>query len=103
MIWKFDVDLERALWRSDRKVTIKMPACSHVLTAQIQNDKLVLWAIVNPKMPERYVDVCTVLTGEEEPAGFNHRDYVNTVQAPAGLVLHVFCKTRTALEEGKDF
>jgi len=66
---------------------IRMPESAHILTVQIQNNKITLWATVNPDnlMTDRKFVV--VGTGGE----FNDDDasYIGTVQA-MGLVWHIF-------------
>lgn len=65
---------------------------TQIVDVQVQHDKLVVWAMVDPNAPEREVMFRLVTTGMEfdklEPY-----DHIGTVQMDSGyLVLHVFAK-----------
>ena len=66
---------------------ISMPANSKMLSVQLQNGELVLWALIDKKNPSRFYIVEIFGTGHEVDTT---RDYVGTVQYPMGLVWHVF-------------
>lgn len=69
--------------------TVTMPAGAHVLSVQSQNDRLCLWAKVNPanEAVERYFRIAG--TGHELDG--NVGSHIATVQVCGGdLVFHVF-------------
>ena len=69
----------------------KMPKGAKVLDAQMQNDDLVLWALVNPKHSEKEKTFHIYGTGFElTEYEKKHYDYLTTVQTAHGLVWHVF-------------
>jgi len=87
-IWKFPVPLEP-------RSSIMMPPGSRVLTAQMQNGKLMLWAVVDAAVKTRDERIFSVVgTGQPE---LNEIDafltYIATVQVGGligTLVMHVF-------------
>jgi len=62
-----------------------------ILSAQIQENNLVVWAIVNPKNSMKtktfYVYVSCL---EKEAYDKKHYEYISTVQTSHGLVWHLF-------------
>jgi hypothetical protein len=81
-IWKFPLSLGIDL-------PITMPAGAQVLTAQVQNDRICLWALVDPSLPKelRYFEVLG--TGQEFP--HNERAYIPSLQI-GNFVWHIFEK-----------
>lgn len=70
---------------------IKLPLYSEVLTAQLQDQRIMLWIKLDPKLPKIRVRKFEVIgTGWEIDT--NPRDYISTVQTHDGLVFHVFEK-----------
>jgi len=68
---------------------IEMPANSSVLTVQAQQNKLQLWAIVNPDAPKKKRKFMVIGTGFELPANCTDRNYISTVQDDI-YVFHIF-------------
>lgn len=87
VIWKY---------RLDRDVpgsqVIEMPDFSVALTAQIQDDRICLWAFVDPSKPPRQRKFEVIATGQTVNGWIgngNHRTYIATVQQ-GPYVWHVF-------------
>lgn len=84
-IWKFK------LYLKDRQ-TINTPAGSKFLTVNMQNNDLVIYAVVDTEIPEELIgmrEIAIVETGSPMPDG--DVDYIGTVTLPlSGYVLHVF-------------
>lgn len=70
--------------------TIELPKHSKILTVQIQNGNICLWALVFPQEVMQKYKVRIIGTGH--PAGYvDADDYIGTVQQNEGqLVWHVF-------------
>ena len=66
---------------------VEMPEGFEILTAQIQNGVLCIWAIVNPENKTTKVEFEILSTGEQMEQ--ERRRYVGTAQDGA-LVWHVF-------------
>lgn len=79
-IWKFTL-------RRDEKQFILIPMGAEFLTAQIRNNDIYLWAIVNPKNPTSTRCIKVFGTGQE----FSNKNiiYIATVQEPP-FVWHIF-------------
>jgi hypothetical protein len=75
------------------KLEIEMPKGARVLTAQVQDNKPMLWAVVNPekKEMEKRTFEC-VTTGSEIKRGERtYMGYISTLQLHSRpLVIHVF-------------
>ena len=83
VIWKFDVPPEGP---------IEIPKGAEILTVQIQHEKPVLWAIVDPEAPKVKRVAQVFGTGHEVPKGvlFDNQ-YVGTFQAAGGtFIWHLF-------------
>lgn len=68
--------------------TIKINADAQILDVQIQNYRIVLWAIIDT---ENYIlerAITAVFTGQEYPTKITDK-YIGTVQQN-GLVVHIF-------------
>ena len=79
-IWKFELD-------SDGE--IQMPAGANILTVQTQNDKPMIWAIVDPQAPMETKKFTVLGTGWFVPPSTGV--YIGTFQLQGGaLVFHVF-------------
>ena len=76
-------------YRSDVQLAISMPVGAQVLSVQMQHGEAQLWALVDPKSPERLRKFRVVGTGhpiEGDPGVF-----IDTFQMNQGdLVFHVF-------------
>lgn len=70
-------------------VTVRMPLRSEILSVQVQDGKITLWAMVDSSaMPW---DRTFTVVGTGHPADeLNTKDYIGTVQMPNGLVWHIF-------------
>lgn len=80
-IWKYEIPVADDF-------SLLMPAGAEVLTVQVQNDKPMLWCIVDPDLPQdlRWFKMHGTGHPIEEV-----RDYIATFQMHGGaLVLHVF-------------
>lgn len=83
------------IWRYSLRLVneqeIDLPGHVSPLSVQIQNDEIVLWAIVNPGSQKYHRKVFIVGTGHALPDVVLHpyTKYVGTVQQGA-LVWHVF-------------
>jgi len=84
-IWKYSLDI------ADGPQTIKMPAISDVLTAQMQGNTVTLWALVFPESGSDIITKTFYVFG----TGWDVPDiplrYINTVQV-GWMVFHVFEK-----------
>lgn len=85
-IWKFTFDIKS-------KVVIPMPKGAKILTAQLQEDKPCMWAVVDTenKKEDRYFEIFG--TGHPFPVDIGiNRVYINTIQID-NLVFHIFERT----------
>lgn len=72
--------------------TVEMPTGASVLSAQMQNGSLCLWAVVNESNPVKKYRVKIVGTGNQfDNAAFWFGGYVSTVQ-DRNFVWHVFVR-----------
>jgi len=78
-IWKFPLRLEDVQ-------ELEIPRHNEILTCQVQNGGICLWAIVDPKQRTEKRTVRIVGTGRPMPDGCT---YVSTVQMGA-FVWHIF-------------
>ena len=82
-IWKFEL-------RVDDLQTVNMPPDSKVLTAQVQREKVCIWALVDPNDAQR-IDYPVWVCGTGHPVTDAAQGrYVASVQLAGGLVFHVF-------------
>lgn len=81
-IWKFPLEL------TDDQI-VMMPDEAEILTVQIQELSLCLWALVDPRLPMLRRKIEIIGTGN--PAIDRERKYISTVQmADGALVWHFF-------------
>lgn len=82
-IFKYELKID------DEQILV-MPKMAEILTVQIQNNKLCLWAIVNPNLNDENYVIEIYGTGHPFPSiGMAKRKYISTVQLN-GLVWHIF-------------
>ena len=68
---------------------VEMPKGAEILTAQIQYDKICLWALVDDTNPKEKRDI--IVAGTGHPIEADHLKYKGTVQELNGqLIWHVF-------------
>jgi len=79
-IWKYN--LSKRVYQ-----LVKMPKNSQVLTAQLQHDQIVLWALVNPDEPRMERCFYAAYTGEKLEGEVTA--YYGTIQDSDGLVYHI--------------
>ena len=74
------------------KDSLELPIDSEILSCQLQNDEIMLWALVNPNEKQtesRYFEFFG--TGHEVGCDMGiERKFINTVLFSDGLVFHVF-------------
>lgn len=70
--------------------TFEIPHDATILSCQLQNNVPTIWAKVDPTevKSERYFEV--VGTGHEVSEDIDSGTYINTIQLPNGIVLHIF-------------
>ncbi len=81
-IWKYQLDIVP-------EQQIQMPFGARMLTVQNQDDKICLWAIVDPTSYKVFRDISIIGTGIEVDYNSLRGDYLGTVQI-LSLVWHVF-------------
>ena len=82
IIWKFPLEI------TDRPIAL-MPDGAQILTAQMQEQTLCVWALVDPSAPRRIREFEILGTGNRVPEA--KRRYISTVQMmDKPLVWHVF-------------
>ena len=79
-IWKYRLDM------MDTQ-NVLIPKEAELLSAQMQGDDLMLWALVNPDEPKRVRTIEIIGTGN--PCANVKRKHISTAQMGA-LVWHVF-------------
>lgn len=83
-IWKYPVVL-------DDEFELRMPAGARLLTVQVQQGKPVLWALVNPDVPQKTRRFRLYGTGQPLPDAPG--EYVGSFQVHGGaLVFHLFAR-----------
>ena len=83
-IWKYQLEI------TDEQ-SLMMPEGAKILTAQIQQETLCLWALVDPIIPKQLRKIEIIGTGN--PIYDLERKYISTVQMAAGkLIFHLFEK-----------
>lgn len=87
-IWKYHVRVDQ------ERQTIKMPSGARILDAQLQRKQVVLWALVDPDMPEKEYTIWVWGTGQPAPTVSSDKlRFISTVQIIGELdtlVLHFF-------------
>ena len=88
--------MKKQIWKFEIKIgsysVIKMPKSAEILTVQPQNDKVCIWALVNPDNETESRHFETHGTGHEIHYDMGiERKYINTFQLNDGmLVFHLF-------------
>lgn len=84
-IWKFPLDI------TDLQ-PVRMPQGAQILSVQMQYDRLVLWAVVDPEAKGELRTIEIIGTGNlVNPAS---RQFIGTVQMNGGLLVwHIFERT----------
>ncbi len=67
---------------------IMMPTGAHILSAQLQGNRICLWARVNSEAPPRPREISIYGTGH--PLRDYPGTYINTIQTEGSLVFHVY-------------
>lgn len=92
VIYKYPLEI------TDNQV-IELPKRHQILTAQLQNGKLQLWALVYPEFAKIKKLIHIYGTGHKIPADENLK-YISTIQTEGGVfVWHIFEYTENLLEE----
>jgi hypothetical protein len=73
-----------------REYSISVPFGANILTAQLQNNDVVVWYSCEPTNVKVDVVILVMMTGEDFP--YNDVTYINTVQWPNGMIGHVYVK-----------
>ena len=85
VIWKYELP-----WAFNQMISVSMPKYSKLLSAQEQNGKLVVWAVIlDPGKPLESRRFFIAPTGETLPDECPFMNFFATVQVGA-LVFHVF-------------
>lgn len=85
-IWKFPLQFGTGL-------QVKMPRGAKILTAQVQKEKLCIWAIVDPENNVEVRNFSVAITGSNEDMveGLFKDNYIGTFQMAGGeFVGHLF-------------
>jgi hypothetical protein len=91
-IWKYPLELK------DEQI-LQLPSRSKILTVQIQNGKLQLWALVNPELPKKQKYIYIYGTGHKI-SNANQLEYISTIQIKDGsLIFHIFEGMKNLHEE----
>ena len=81
-IWKYDVGVD--------EFSLEMPKGATILSAQLQRDSAVMWAMVDPEAPKETRHFVTIGTGHPI-SNPDQLEFIDTFQAQSGyLVIHVF-------------
>jgi len=75
--------------KTDFSQNIKMPKVSKILSIQIQNNKPVLWALVDDNVDKETIVIKLYTTGGDATSAFRE-EYLGTVKMHNGLVFHYF-------------
>lgn len=86
-IYKYGIGLEHTL--------VAMPVGARVISAGLQDSGIVVWAIVDEHAPKEYRQFTVLGTGWGVADNIDKWTFVGTIQAPNGLVWHVFDSTST--------
>jgi hypothetical protein len=73
-----------------REYSISVPFGANILTAQLQNNDVVVWYSCEPTNVTVDIVILVIMTGEDFP--YNDVTYINTVQWPNGIGGHVYVK-----------
>lgn len=80
-IFKYNIEIT-----DEQKIDI--PIGAELLSAQIQKNAMVIWALVNTSLVKEPVTIKIFGTGN--PVSEDNGIYLSTVQAPMGFVWHIF-------------
>jgi 6-phosphogluconolactonase/glucosamine-6-phosphate isomerase/deaminase len=73
------------------KQTISMPIGAQILSVQVQDEVVCLWALVEPRLPKREIEFQMLGTGHDAGHINSNFKHISTVQVDGGnLVFHVF-------------
>jgi hypothetical protein len=86
VVWKFEVPMPNATGRS----FVDMPALAEVLSVGLQNDVLVVWALVEPQMVVGLRRLIVANTGMTVPGFPIDARFIGTVTTTNGIVWHVW-------------
>lgn len=88
MIYKYDLGVPCQIGQGNYMVPIQNATVKKVLDIQMQGERAVLWAEVEPAEFSDYLDIAIVWTGFQEPETI---PYFKTIQEPStGLVYHYY-------------
>lgn len=82
VIWKFKI--------KNMTEKIKMPLGSTLLSCQMQDNEITIWALCDPTVPTDYQTFHVEPTGAPVSQEILLSSFVATVQSESGLVWHVF-------------
>lgn len=82
-IWKFPFEV------TDRLEVLFMPEGAEILSIQIQNSKVCIWAVCDERAPKVERRFHIYGTGHSLPENLRVSDHIGTIQV-AGFVWHVF-------------
>ena len=69
---------------------LELPIHAHVLTAQMQNDRLVVWVLINEQQPIKESRYFVALNTGAPIEWTGRLRYINTATSTNGIVWHVF-------------
>lgn len=81
-IFKYELNLNKTLY--------ELPAGAEVLSAEVQGNKIVCWARVDPEEPNVYHHILIYGTGWYIPEEHENATFVSTVLVGPDLIFHVF-------------
>jgi hypothetical protein len=73
---------------------LALPLGARILSAGLQDDQIVIWALVDPRPPVRTRDMqcLAVNTGMILPDNIGTLRFLTTLTTSNGIVWHVFCE-----------
>lgn len=84
--------MSKVVWKYHLPTSItdlRLPVGAEILSAQVQNDTVYLWVMVDPLAPKEYRTFEMIGTGQALEEGT--RTFIDTVQMADGfLVFHIF-------------
>lgn len=81
-VWKFILE--------PGVTTLSIPVGAQVLSVDVQNGQVCLWALVNPNGTKESRDFISVSTGEEIAGKYNSLNFVGTVKIENAFHFHIF-------------
>ena len=82
-IWKFSL-------HNVCDTIIEIPKGGEILTCQLQGNTPTIWAMVDTEKEKGERTFGLVGTGHEISESWKSFSYINTIQLPNGIVIHVF-------------